>query len=161
MSRQERVASLEINARGIETFLPTITELHYWSDRRKQVQVPLFRGYLFIRTEMSPEIRRAVSSIRGIVAFLDMGGHPVPIPNEQISVLQQLVKENVPCKPHPFLAIGQHVRIRGGALDGIHGILVRYESANRLIISVNSIQRSLAISVEGYQVEAISGPRPS
>jgi transcription termination/antitermination protein NusG len=156
MSRHERFAAFEINSLGIETFFPTIAEIHRWSDRKKKVQVPLLPGYLFIRAEMRPEIRRAVSFIRGVVAFITMGGEPIPIPEDQIASLQQLVGQNVTCTPHRFLQIGQLVRICGGALDGIRGILVRYEGGNRLVISVDSIQRSLAIRVEGYKVEAIS-----
>lgn len=155
MSRHERFAAFEINSLGIETFLPTITEVHRWSDRRKKVQVPLLPGYLFIRTEMRPEVRRAVTFIRGIVAFMAMGGQPTPIPDDQIAILRQLVEQNVACTPHPFLRIGQRVRIVGGALDGVCGILVRYEGGQRLVISVDGLQRSLAIQVEGYKIEAI------
>jgi transcription antitermination factor NusG len=156
MSRHERFVACEINSLGIETFLPTITEIHHWSDRTKKVQVPLFPGYLFIRTEMHPETRRAVSLIRGVVAFIAMARQPIPVPDDQIAVLHQLVERNVACTPYPFLRIGQRVRIRGGDLDGICGILVRYEGGNRLVVSLDVIQRSLAIQVEGYKVEAIS-----
>ena len=155
MSRHERFAAFEINSLGIETFLPTVTEIHRWSDRKKKVQVPLLPGYLFIRTEMRPEIRRAVTFIRGVVAFIAMGGQPIPVPDDQIMALHQLVGQNVACTSHPFLKIGQHVCIRGGALDGIRGILVRYEGGDRLVVSVDSLQRSLAIQIEGYKVEAI------
>jgi transcription antitermination factor NusG len=156
MSRHERFVACEINSLGIETFLPTITEIHHWSDREKKVQVPLFPGYLFIRTEMHPETRRAVSLIRGVVAFIAMARQPIPVPDDQIAVLHQLVERNVARTPYPFLRIGQRVRIRGGDLDGICGILVRYEGGNRLVVSLDVIQRSLAIQVEGYKVEAIS-----
>ena len=152
-SRHERFVAQEIGYRGIETFLPTITEIHRWSDRKKKVEVPLFPGYVFVRTHMCADVRRKVTFARGAVAFVAMGGQPVPIPDDQIAALQQLLTQNIPFFPYPFLKVGQRVRIRGGSLDGIVGILSRFEGNDRLVLSVDGIQRSLAIHVAGYEVE--------
>jgi transcription antitermination factor NusG len=155
MSRHERLAAQEIQSRGLETFLPTVTEIHRWSDRKKKLEVPLFPGYLFIRAEMSPDVRRKVLFSRGIVSFVGMGGQPVPIPPQEISTLQHLLQAGTSCSPHAFLKIGQRIRIHGGSLDGIEGILSKVEGGDRLVVSVESIQRSIAIHVEGYKVEAL------
>ena len=76
-------------------------------------------------------------------------------PTEQIDAVRTLVKEQVPSRSHPFLKTGQRVRIRGGALEGLEGIFLSRQGERRLIISVDAMQRSLAIQVEGYDVEPI------
>jgi transcription antitermination factor NusG len=155
MSRHERLAAHQIQSRGVQTFLPMTTEIHRWSDRKKKVEVPIFPGYLFIRAEMCPEVRRAVLFARGIVSFVGIAGQPIPIPEHEISALQRLLQAETFCSPHAFLKVGQRVRIHGGSLDGIEGILSRVEGSDRVVISVENIQRSVAIRVDGYKIEAL------
>jgi transcription antitermination factor NusG len=78
----------------------------------------------------------------------------VPIPEEQIQAVQAILKDKVPFVPHPFLSVGQKVRIRGGSLDGLQGVLVSLNGDRSLIVSVETIQRSIAIRIAGYQLEA-------
>jgi transcription antitermination factor NusG len=78
-----------------------------------------------------------------------------PIPEEQIEAVRMLVEERMPWAPHPFLKIGQRVRVRGGALDGMEGILVGRNGNRSLVISVDAIQRSIAVSLAGYGFEAV------
>jgi transcription antitermination factor NusG len=156
VSRHERFVAKEVEIRGVETFLPTTTEVHVWSDRRKKVEVPLFPGYLFIRANLSPAIHRAVLFARGVVDFIAMGGEPIPIPAEQIANIQRLLATNSRCMGHPFLKIGERVRIRGGALDGVEGILSRVDGGTRLVVSIDGINRSLAMRLEGYELEAVT-----
>ena len=82
------------------------------------------------------------------------GSEGTPIPDEQIEAVRTLLDGSLPCSSYPFLKIGQRVRIRSGALDGMEGILVSRNGSSTLVISVDAIQRSLAVRVEGYQVEA-------
>ena len=90
----------------------------------------------------------------GIIGPVVFGGEPAPIPFKQIEDLQRLLSSTTPCSLHAFLKIGQQVRIRGGCLDGVEGILERSGSRN-LLISIESIQRSIAITIEGYELEMI------
>jgi transcription antitermination factor NusG len=78
----------------------------------------------------------------------------MPIPDEQIEAVRALVDSKLPCSSHPFLKIGQRVRIQSGALDGLEGILISKNGDSTLVISVDAIQRSLAVRVNGYEVEA-------
>ena len=84
-----------------------------------------------------------------------MRGEAIPIPEEQIDALRTVVTQQVPWSPHPFLKIGQRVRIRGGSLEGVEGVLLSQNEGRTLIISVDAIQRSLAVRVEGYEVEPL------
>ena len=83
------------------------------------------------------------------------GGEGTPIPDAQIEAVRSLVERELPWSSHPFLKIGQRVRIRSGALDGMEGILLSRNGDRTLVISVEAIQRSLAVRVEGYEVEPV------
>jgi len=155
MSRHERFVANELEYQGVTSFLPSITEIHRWSDRRRKVERPLFPGYLFVRAAMSAQLRRAVLFARGVAGFITMKGDPIPIPDEQIENVQKLLANDIPCIAHPFLRIGQRVRIRGGSLNGVEGILTAFNGHRGLVVAIDGIQRSLAVRIEGYDVETV------
>jgi transcription antitermination factor NusG len=155
LSRHEWAVSQQIQAHGLEPFLPTKIETHLWSDRRKKVELPLFPGYVFFRTTVSSKVFRTVRCLRGCAGILTMQGKPVPIPDEQISGIQKVLEERLSCTGYSYLTIGRRVRVRGGSLDGIEGILVRTNGENSLVMSVDGIARSLAIRIEGYDIEQV------
>jgi transcription antitermination factor NusG len=139
----------------LTTFLPTVTEVHRWNDRRKTVKLPLFKCYLFVKLMPSNEERQRVLRIDSVLGLVGTHGLGTPIPNEQIDAVRTLVNEQLPCCSHPFLKTGQRVRVRGGALRGVEGILLSRRGDRRLIISVDAMQRSLAVQIEGYDVEPV------
>jgi transcription antitermination factor NusG len=153
--RHEKTTAVELAQKGINTFLPLLSEMRQWSDRRKNVELPLFSCYVFVNMIPSAEARVSVLRSRGVLSFVGNGKEPISIPDSQIDDVRRLLAAKVPFMAHPFLHIGQRVRIRGGALDGVEGILTRRSGATRLVISVETIQRSLSISVEGYDVEPV------
>ena len=155
MSRHERMVARQLEHQAIDTFLPTFAEIHRWSDRRKKVELPLFPGYLFVRARLSPQVRRSVLFARGTAGFITMGGDPVPVPDEQIEGVQKLLASTLQFQPHPFLKVGQRVRVRGGSLDGVEGILVRRNGEHGLVISIDAISRSLSLCVKGYDIQPI------
>jgi transcription antitermination factor NusG len=154
-SRHERVAERQLHGQGIEAFYPATSQIHQWSDRRKLVEMPLFPGYAFVRIAPSHEERVRVLRTLGVVSLVGKQGHGTPIPDEQIDAVRALVASNVPFAKHAFLKLGQRVRIRGGALDGVRGILIALNGSRSLVISVEPIQRSLCIRIEGYEVEPV------
>jgi transcription antitermination factor NusG len=155
-ARNEKVISERLLEQGLTTFLPLITEVRRWSDRKKKVELPLFSCYVFVRlVASSSEHRMLVYRTSGVFRIVSMRGEPIPIPDEQIEALHKVVTQRVPWSVHPFLKIGQRVRIRGGALDGVEGALLSRNGDRTLVISVDAIQRSLAVRVEGYDVEAL------
>ena len=153
-SQHERLVARQLEIQGVVTLLPVMKEIHRWSDRRKIVEMPMFRGYLFVRCCMSPVFRRVILFARGVVSFVSMQGEPVPIPDEQIVNIYRLMTNHADCIVHPFLKIGQRVRIRGGALDGMEGILSSFQKDRYVVVSIDAIQRSLAVRIEGYDLEA-------
>jgi transcription antitermination factor NusG len=144
----------ELAERGVEVYLPTLTKVHQWSDRRKTVELPLFPCYAFVRILSSPEARVRVLRVGGIIGFVGASRQGEPVPDGQIESVKKLLTSKLGMEAYPFLKVGQRVRVRGGALDGVEGILQR-NGGRRLIISVESLQRSLSVCVEGLEVEAI------
>jgi len=154
-ARHEKMVEHRLRERGLETFLPLVTEIHRWSDRKKKVQLPLFGNYVFARLSSSKTDRLRVLMIDGVFSLVGVRGEGSPIPESQIDAVRALVDGGIPWSTHPFLKIGQRVRIRSGALDGVEGILTDRAGDSTLVISVDAIQRSLAVRVEGYDVEPV------
>lgn len=154
-SRHEKVVAQQLQNQGIVTFLPISSELREWSDRQKLVELPLFPGYAFVKLVYAPDERLRVLRTEGVVNFVGTAGQGISIPDKQIEHVQALLASKVPFENYPFLKAGQRVRIRGGALNGTEGILVRQDADRMLVISVELIQRSLSIRLQGYEVEAL------
>ena len=154
-SRHEKLAARQLENQGIITFLPLKSQLRQWSDRRKVVEFPLFPGYAFVRIVYGPGERLRVLRTPGVVGFVGAHGDGTSIPDKQIGDIQAVVANKVWCESHPFLKIGQRVRIRGGSLDGTEGVLVGRDGERKLVISVELIQRSLSIRLEGYDIEPV------
>lgn len=154
-ARHERAVAHRLAERGVETFLPTVMEVHRWNDRKKILELPLFTCYLFVKLMPRNEERQRVLRTESVLGLVGSMGSGTPIPEEQIEAIRILVGGRVPCSHYPFLKAGQRVRIRGGALEGLEGIFLSRQGERRLIISVDAMQRSLAIQVEGYEVEPV------
>jgi transcription antitermination factor NusG len=155
-SRHEKAAAALLQQKGVTTFLPLVSRVHRWSDRRKTVQVSLFPGYTFVRVIPTAETYLRVMETAGVVGFVGVGRHGIPIPDKQIEDVQTLLTQNISCAISPFLRVGQRVRIRGGCLDGIEGLLVAFKGDRSLVISIDSIFQSVAIRIEGYDIEILS-----
>lgn len=153
--RHEKKVATELAQKGISTFLPLVTDTRQWSDRRVQVDFPLFSCYLFVNIVPTAERRVAVLQSYGALSFVGLGRDPIPVPESQIEDVRRIIASKVPFSSHAFLEIGQRVRVRGGALEGIEGILERRKGKDQLILSVQTIQRSLSLSLEGYEVEPV------
>jgi len=154
-SRHEKVVAQEMRDRQLEAYLPLVREVRQWSDRRKLVESPLFSCYVFVKMVPRNGERLKVLQINGALGFVGTQGIAYPIPDEQIHAVRVLVDEQLPLCSHPFLKIGQRVRVRSGALAGVEGILVSRSGEQALVISLDAIQRSLSVRIEGYQVEPV------
>ena len=154
-ARHEKVVAQRLEEKGVHTFLPTVTEVHRWRDRKKVVELPLFSCYLFVKLMPSNEERQRVLRVDSVLGFVGNAIGGSPIPDEQIDAVRIVVNGQVPYSDHPYLEVGQRVRIHSGALNGMEGILVSRKGDRKLIISVDAMQRSLAVQIDGYDVEPI------
>jgi len=116
--------------------------------------IPLFAGYVFVRTGSSRTARLGILQTTGVIGFVGSHGEGTPVPSEQVEHLRRLLQQRVACSLHAFLKVGRRVRVRGGCLDGVEGILA--ESGEKsLVISIDCIQRSLLVRLEGYELELV------
>jgi transcription antitermination factor NusG len=151
--RYEKKIAAQLQRKGLEVFLPLLTESHTWSDRQKAVTTPLFPGYAFVRLHSSG-LSQMVLQTAGLIRFVTFGGILAAVPAKQIEDLQLLLQKKGPFSLHAFVHTGQRVRIRGGSLHGLEGILLE-QGKQKLVISVQSIQRSLVIEIQGYELELV------
>jgi transcription antitermination factor NusG len=154
-ARHEKAVERRLRDQGMETFVPTTMEVHRWSDRKKKVEVPLFSCYVFIHCALSAEDRTRVYQVDSVHGFVGSRGASLPIPDEQIESIQKVLTQTAPWRSYPFLKVGQRVRVRGGAMDGVEGVFLSENGDHSLIISVDAIQRSMAVRIDGYDVEPV------
>jgi transcription antitermination factor NusG len=155
-SRQERVAALMLEYMMIANFLPLLSQERRWSDRKQMVNLPLFPGYVFVRIARSSELQLRVLKIPGVVGFVRNQTGPLPVPDREIEDVRAVLSHGIGCSPYPFLKAGDRVRVVRGALVGLEGTLIRCGSQSKLVISVEMIQRSVAVSVNESDVEPAS-----
>jgi transcription antitermination factor NusG len=154
-SRHEKKVNQELIEKGVHSFLPSRMEKHAWSDRQKWVELPLFSSYVFVQFSPDSDSRAHVLSTRGVVRFVGVSGRGTAIPDTQIENLRAIVRERVPLAEHSYLKVGEKVRIRGGVLEGIEGVLVAIHNSMNLVVSVDLIEKSVAIQIDGYEVERL------
>jgi transcription antitermination factor NusG len=153
--RHEKTVASGLREKDLTVFLPLHKAVHQWSDRRKELQLPLFPSYVFVRNGGSHSFRASVLRTNGVRSFVGMRGAGICVPDDEIEAVQRILAERVTFTNSPFLTVGQKVRICGGSLDGVHGILIAVNGGRSLVISVECIERSLAIRVDGYRVEPV------
>jgi transcription antitermination factor NusG len=151
--RHEKKIAAELQQRSIECLLPLVSSERQWSDRRVSIDTPLFPGYVFVRIARDQGARVAVLRAPGVRNFVGMRGLGEPIPDGQIENVQAVIAKNVSFSSCPFLNVGQRVRVRGGSLEGIEGIVTAINGDESLVISVDLIQKSLAIRITGFRIE--------
>ena len=115
----------------------------------------MFSCYAFVRMVHTVEERLKILQTPGVLGFVGCERKGTPIPEEQIESLRKAISENIPCLPHPFINAGRRVRIRGGSLDGVEGILEHRGADQNLIVSVELLCRSVSIRVAGYDIELV------
>ena len=154
-THEKRVGSL-LGYQNYECLLPLYTARRRWSDRIKEVELPLFPGYVFCRFEL--HTRQPILKTPSVLGIVGVAGKCIPIDDSEIAAIQRVNRSGLGMSPHPFLQIGQRVRIEGGSLDGLEGIVEDAKKRNRLIVSVSLLQRSVAVEIDSAWVTPISAP---
>ena len=149
-SEHEDVVARQLRVRGLETFLPLYSRQHRDSDQFREVELPLFPGYVLC--QFDPVNRLAVLTVPGVVHLVGAGNRPLPIDETEIAAMQAATRSGLPTQPWPFLETGQKVRIEYGPLCGIEGILLGFRSHQRLVLSITLLQRSVAVEITGERV---------
>lgn len=154
-SKFERVASATLSAKGYEEFLPLYNSRRHWSDRLKEVELPLFPGYLFCRFDAQERLLPILTT-PGVISIVGAARIPVPIPEQQIDAIRTMICSGLHAQPWPHLAVGSTVVIERGPLAGIEGVTLDVDKRYRLIVSIPLLQRSVAVEIERDWVRPIS-----
>jgi transcription antitermination factor NusG len=152
-SRHEKVVRDQFLAKGITHLLPLHRKRSAWKDRVKTIEVPLFGGYIFGHFALQDKLQ--ILQTIGVVRLVSLNGMPAPIPDEQIAAVRALVEHQLSYDPYPYLKEGMRVRVKRGPLTGAEGILVEKRRHYRFIISVDLIQKSVAVDIDAADIEAV------
>lgn len=153
-ARFERKICGRVLGKGHEAYVPVTRQRRRWSDRQQTIELPLFPGYVFVRTALSLADRLAILQTSGVYGFVTFNGLIARIPDVQIGDLRRIEEHNASCSPYAYLTAGRRVRIRGGCLDGLEGIFVA-ERGGKLVVSIAPMQRSIALDLDGYELEML------
>jgi transcription antitermination factor NusG len=152
-TRAECTVSEFLKARGIETLCPTYPDRRRYSDRIKTVEAALFPGYLFCNIDRFD--RLPVLSAPGVDYIVGFGREPYPVDLSEIQAVKAVIRSGLLAKPHPFLKVGQRVRVDSGPLVNLEGIFLATKSENRLVLSISMLQRSISAELDSALVRPI------
>jgi len=155
-ARHEKRVAERLATRSVEFFLPLYRSPHRWNDRTRAVEQPLLPGYLFVRIALQD--RLLALEVPGVVRLLSFQGHPVPLPDEEVQQIRFAVHANLRMDPHPYLKVGSRVRVTRGPLEGTEGYVLRNKSEFRVVISLDMLMRSIAVEMDGSDVESVPEP---
>ena len=151
--QHERIVADSLRANGFEVFFPTYTVIRQWTDRRKQISLPLFPCYVFVRSCFERRFR--IVTTPGVHSLVMLAGRPAPISDLEIDGIRKAVESKLRVEPHPFLDCGDWVRIHSGPLVGHQGILIRKKGSYRLILSLELLGKSAAVEVDAFSLEPL------
>ncbi len=128
-----------------------------WTDRVKVIERPLFPGYVFARFD--PANRLPIMMMPGFVHIVGFGNGPEPVDEGELSTVRRLVDSSFPISPWPYLRQGEIVAVQHGALSGLQGIVLRTKDSFRVVVSLNILQRSVAVELDRDAVEPVAARR--
>ena len=155
--RHEKCVAQQIEQRSIACFLPLYRSVRHWKDRRKELELALFPGYVFVHLALKDRLR--VLQLPSAVRLVSFNGQPAVLPEAEIEALRQQLARGGGVEPHPYLRVGRRVRVRGGPMQGLEGIIVRRKDRCRLVFSLDLIMRSVAVEVDEGDVEPAESNR--
>jgi transcription antitermination factor NusG len=155
--RHEKKVRAHLQSRNIETFLPVYLAPRRWNNGLKvNLELPLFPGYLFVRTSLHSRV--PVLNTPGVVGLVGSGPRPIPVPDDDIELLTTRVTQLKP-EPHPYIEIGDRVRVRSGPLSGCQGILLEKKDGLRFIVSMDLLMQSVSVQIEAADIEHLPARR--
>jgi transcription antitermination factor NusG len=144
-NHEKRVAA-QLGQRSVEHFLPVYESVRRWKDRRKRLELPLFPGYVFVRMALRDRLR--VLQVPGVACLVGFGGVVAALETGEIEALKKGLSGGVRAEPHPYLTVGRRVLVKNGPLAGMQGILTKRKNLVRLVVSVELIQRAMAVEID-------------
>lgn len=156
--RHEKRVAEQLDHSGVECYLPLYRTSRMWNRRRAEVDLPLFPGYIFVRIPLTERLR--VLTVPSVVHLVGNSTGPAPLADDEVTSIRGCLAHNLRVEPTEYLRAGHRVRIAGGPLSGLQGVIVRENGRTRFIVSIDLIMRSIAVSVEACDL-ALSTPEPA
>ena len=156
--QHEKTIARLLEGKGFETFLPLYAAVHRWKNGVKQLSLPLFPCYVFLRGPVNRWL--PILTTPGIHTIVGFGGQPAMIPRSEIEAIRRVVESPLKAEPHPFIKCGDRVRIKAGPLQGLEGVLLRKKNLCKLLLSVEMLERSVAVEVDAFMVERVYASKP-
>jgi transcription antitermination factor NusG len=151
--RHEKSVERQLQERRIDCFLPVYRSVRRWKDRRKEIELVLFPGYVFVHILLCDRLQ--VLQLPGVVRFVSFHGLPTALPEKEIEALRTGVDNQIRLTSHPYLKVGRRVQVKRGPMAGAQGILVRRKQNCRLVISIEAIMRSVALEIDEDNIELL------
>jgi len=147
--RHEKTVENELLKKGFEVYLPILKERRKWSDRKKWVEFPLFRSYIFVRTEIKNSL--FVLQTMGVVKVIKFGGEVAVIQNDSIQAIKLMIEGGYKPEAIDYFVKGETVEVKNGPLKGLIGEVIRVDNNDRLLVRVDAIQHSISVQIDrGY-----------
>jgi transcription antitermination factor NusG len=153
-ARCERAVSAALSGKGYDEYLPLYRSRRRWSDRARDLDLPLFTGYLFCRFDV--QVRLPILTTPGVISVVGSGKVPVAIPDREIDAIQTLIRSGLHLQPWPQLMVGSRVVIEKGPLKGLEGIALDVKKKYRLFVAVPLLQRSVSVEIDREWVRPLS-----
>ncbi|WP_106793804.1 UpxY family transcription antiterminator [Aquimarina sp. Aq78] len=148
-ARHERKIEILLKENQIETFLPLVKTVRKWSDRKKEIEMPLFPSYIFVKINLKKDAHK-VLSVRLYCFFIRFGEEFAKVQEYEIDSIKLLIKMNVPMKVEnytPLLKVGKHGRINGGVLKGLNCEIIKADNENKIVVRIDSIKQNIVATV--------------
>ena len=144
--RHEKAVEKEFQKKGFEVYLPILKERRKWSDRKKWVEFPMFRSYVFVRTKIKNTL--FVLQTPGVVKVLKFGEKVAVVRNESIEAIKLMIEGGYNPEPLNYFIKGDPVEVKDGPLKGLVGEVIRLDKNDRLVVRVDAIQHSISIQID-------------
>jgi transcription antitermination factor NusG len=148
--QHEKQVAAGLSANGFNVFLPTYNVVRCWSDRTRQLSLPLFPCYIFVQSTFDGYLR--ILTTPGVHSIVMFNSQPAVIPETEIAGIRRVVNSRYKVEPHPFLEYGDWVRIKSGPLADLEGIFVRSKSSHRLILTAELLGKSISVEIDAFNV---------
>ena len=152
--RSEKIVSIELSKKNIESFLPLVKKRQQWSDRKKWVEFPLFPSYLFAKIELKDSIY--ILNTRGVSTIVKFGDRVITIDEKVVNSIRLALEGEYDLHPIKFFTIGDRVSVIDGPMKGAVGIVeTKHKNKNRLIIKIQALQQAVAVHINSEYLEYI------
>ena len=154
-SRFENVVHEGLLKKSLDVFLPKIKVQSKRRDRRLMIKVPLFPGYLFVRTGLDPRRHLEIVKTVGAVRLIGTKDGPVPVPDETVASLEIMVSTELPVATGSRLQPGDRVMVVSGPFAGVAGTFVRYRGKGRVVVNIEALGQYASVEVDESDVEPL------